>query len=92
MTFKYIDAIQYKVVEIIQCRYGIVKETNSMDIAHFVDAEFLRQITVPNGTPEGRTFVEVMTSKGKVEVNIGDWIVRSVSGDIQHFKFEGSLL
>ena len=73
---KFIEAIQYRVVEEIPCKYGISKKTNVSEIAKFMKLDYLREATSPNGTKEGRTYIPILTNIGTFDANIGDYILK----------------
>lgn len=81
-----IDAIQFKVIKEIPCLHGVAKEHNSMDIAKFMNVPFLKVPTTPNGTPEGRTYIEIETLEGTMQADLGDWIIRGIKGEIYPCK------
>ena len=75
---KFIEAIQYRVIEEIPCKYGISKKTNVSEIAKFMKLDYLREATSPNGTKEGRTYIHILTNIGTFEANIGDYILKDI--------------
>ena len=75
---KFIEAIQYRVVEEIPCKYGISKKTNVSEIAKFMKLDYLREATSPNGTKEGRTYIPILTNIGTFDANIGDYILKHI--------------
>lgn len=81
-----VEAIQYKIIKEVPCKYGIAKESNSMEIAEFMKAPFLREVTVPSNTPEGRTYVEIETLEGTMQANLGDYIIKGVKGEFYPCK------
>ena len=88
-----IEAIQFVVTEGIQCKYGIHKKNNSMEIAKFMGNVVTHVSTTPNGTPEGRTYIEIPTLEGVMEANIGDYIIKGIQGEFYPCKpdiFEAS--
>ena len=75
---KFIEAIQYRVVEEIPCKHGVSKKTNVSEIAKFMKLDFLREATSPNGTKEGRTYIPILTNIGTFDANIGDYILKHI--------------
>ena len=71
-----IEAIQYKVIEEIPCKYGVAKKTNIHEIAPFMKVNSLREVTTPNDTPEGETFLPIDTLEGIMKASIGDYIIK----------------
>lgn len=80
-----IEAIQFIVTKEIPCKFGIHKETNSMEIAEFMK-QILHVKTTPNGTKEGRTYIEIPTLEGIMQANIGDYIIKGVKGEFYPCK------
>ena len=79
---KFIEAIQYRVIEEITCKHGVAKKTNVSEIAKFMKLDYLREATSPNGTKEGRTYIPILTNIGTFDANIGDYILKdSVTGE-----------
>lgn len=80
-----IEAIQFKVIKEIPCKFGIHKETNSSEIAEFMRRP-IEVRTVPNGTPRGRQCIPIETLEGTMEANIGDFIIKGVNGEFYPCK------
>ena len=76
-----IEAIQYKVVEEIPCKYGVAKKTNINEISQFMKVNSLREVTTPNDTPEGETFLPIYTLEGIMKASIGDYIIKGIQGE-----------
>lgn len=76
-----VDAIQYMIVEEIQCKYGTHKESNSMDVAVFM-----------NKGPMGVHFdskgeyINIETLEGTMRADIGDYIIKGVNGEFYPCK------
>ena len=75
---KLIEAIQYRVIEEIPCKYGVSKKTNVSEIAKFMKLDYLREATSPNGTKEGRAYIPILTNIGTFDTNIGDYILKDI--------------
>ena len=80
-----IEAIQFKVTKEIPCKYSIHKETNSIEIAQFM-RKIINVRTEPNGTAEGRIYIEIPTLEGVMQANIGDYIIKGVNGEFYPCK------
>ena len=80
-----IEAIQFVVTKEITCKFGIAKEYNLSEITNFVDSIILVP-TVPNDTPEGRTYIEIPTLEGTMEANVGDYIIKGIAGEFYPCK------
>jgi len=61
------------------------KEYNSAEIAEFVGKP-LRTVTDPDGTPEGKTFLEIPTLEGVMKASVGDYIIKGVQGEFYPCK------
>lgn len=81
-----IEAIQYKVIEEIPCKYGIAKKTNVNEIAQFMKVNSLREATTPNDTCEGETFLPINTLEGIMKASVGDYIIKGVQGEFYPCK------
>ena len=81
-----IEAIQYKVIEEIPCKYGVAKKTNINEIAQFMKVNSLREVTTPNDTPEGETFLSIDTLEGIMTASKNDWIIKGVNGEFYPCK------
>ena len=80
-----IEAMQFVVTEEIPCKFGIHRETNSMEIAEFMNQP-IHVRTVPNGTKEGRVYIEIPTLEGIHQADIGDYIIKGVKGEFYPCK------
>ena len=83
-----IEAIQYKIVEEIPCKYGVAKKTNINEIASFMKVNSLREVTTPNDTPEGETFLPIDTLEGIMKASIGDYIIKGINNEFYPIKSE----
>ena len=81
-----IEAIQYKVIEEIPCKYGVAKKTNVNEIAQFMKVNSLREATTPNDACEGETFLPINTLEGIMKASIGDYIIKGVQGEFYPCK------
>lgn len=81
-----IEAIQYKIVEEVPCKYGVAKKTNVGEIAQFMKVNSLREATTPNNTPEGETFLPIDTLEGIMKASIGDYIIKGIQGEFYPCK------
>ena len=80
-----IEAIQFVVTKEIPCKFGMAKEYNVSEISKFMDS-ILHIPTVPNDTPDGRTYIEIPTLEGNMEANVGDYIIKGVNGEFYPCK------
>lgn len=80
-----IEAVQFIEMERKQRKYGVSVEFNSGDIAKFMGRPICVR-TSPNGTPEGRTYIEIETLEGVMEADVGDWIIKGVAGEFYPCK------
>jgi len=77
-----IEAVQFREVSRLPCKYGDAVEYNSMEIAKFMGVEVLRGRTIPeDGNPSGRDVIEIETLEGIMRADVGDWIIRGVKGE-----------
>ena len=83
-----IEAIQYKIVEEIPCKYGVAKKTNINEIAQFMKVDSLREATTPNDTPEGETFLSIDTLEGIMKASINDYIIKGINNEFYPIKSE----
>lgn len=81
-----IEALQYKIVKEIPCKFGIHKESNSMEIAKFMKVPILHEHTIPDGTKEGRKCIEINTLEGVMQANINDYIIQGIKGEFYPCK------
>lgn len=80
-----IEAIQFVIIKEIPCKFGIHKETNSMEIAEFMKQP-LHVTTTPNETREGRVYIKIPTLEGIMEANIDDYIIKGIKGEFYPCK------
>jgi hypothetical protein len=80
-----IDAVQFKLVREIPCKYGIAKEYNEDEIANFI-GNIVKTGYEPNGTPEGNLFFEIETLEGTMRASLGDYIIKGVHGEFYPCK------
>ena len=80
-----IEAIQFVITREIPCKYGIHKDTNSHDIAKFME-QIIQVKTTPSDVPEGRTYIEIPTLEGIMQANINDYIIKGVNGEFYPCK------
>ncbi len=80
-----IQAIQYVEVSRRPMKFADHVERNGMDVARFVGRP-LREATIPNGSPDGRTVLEIETLEGVMQADVGDWIIRGVKGEFYPCK------
>jgi len=80
-----IDAVQFKLVKEIPCKFGTAKEYNDDEIANFI-GNIVRTVTEPNGEPEGHTYFEIETLEGTMKASLGDYIIKDVKGEFYPCK------
>lgn len=80
-----IEAIQFVVTKEIPCKYGVHKETNSMEIAKIMN-RITHVKTIPNGEKRGRICIEIETLEGAMLADIGDYIIKGVKGEFYPCK------
>lgn len=76
-----IDAVQFVVTKRIPCKFGDALEYNDGEVARFMGWPAIRIFTAPSDVPEGRSYIEIPTMEGVMQVNVGDWIIRGVKGE-----------
>lgn len=76
-----IEAMQYKVIEKIPCKYGVHEETNSMEIATFM-GEKVQNVHFD----ERGEYIEIPTLEGVMRASIGDYIIQGVKGELYPCK------
>ena len=80
-----VEAIQFKIIKEIPCKFGVHKETNSMEIAEFMRKP-LEVKTIPDGTPRGKPSISIETLEGVMTAGIGDYIIKGVNGEFYPCK------
>jgi hypothetical protein len=80
-----IEAIQFKLVKEIPCKFGTAKEYNESEIASFI-GNVVHTVHEPNGTPEGNIYFEIETLEGTMKANLGDYIIKGVQGEFYPCK------
>lgn len=76
-----IEAIQYKIVKEKECKFGIHKESNSMEIAKFMKLP-IQQVHFD----EKGEYINIATLEGAMRANIGDYIIKGVNGEFYPCK------
>ena len=76
-----VEAIQYKVVKEIACKYGVHKETNSMEIAVFMGERVLHVHFDKRGE-----YIEIPTLEGTMRARVGDYIIKGANGEFYPCK------
>ena len=76
-----IEAVQYKIINEIACKYGVHKESNSMEIASFMNLPFQNVYFDLAGE-----YLEISTLEGIMKAHIGDYIIKGVSGEFYPCK------
>jgi len=61
------------------------KDYNSAEIASFIGKP-IRTVTEPDGTPEGKNFLEIPTLEGVMRASVGDYIIKGVKGEFYPCK------
>ena len=83
-----IEALRLCVTKETPCKFGVAKEYNTDEIAHFMGVTHLHCPTIPDGTPEGKFVVEIPTLEGVMQASIGDYIIKGVAGEFYPCKPE----
>lgn len=78
-----IEAVQFKVIEEISCKYGVHKEYNDMEISNFM-GQPISAGPEPDGTPEGHMIIK--TLEGDMKASEGDYIIKGVNGEFYPCK------
>ena len=76
-----IDAICYKVMKDVPCKYGVHKVSNSMDIAVFMGLPIQHVHFDSKGE-----YIEIETLEGVMRADIGDYIIKGVKGEFYPCK------
>lgn len=76
-----VEAIQYKVVKEIACKYDVHKETNSMEIAVFM-GERVQHVHFD----ERGEYIEIPTLEGTMRARVGDYIIKGANGEFYPCK------
>lgn len=76
-----VEAVQFKVTETIQCKYGVAKKYNTSEILGLI-GETVRIPTIPDGTPSGRTCIHLSGEDGDQFADIDDYVVKTEAGDL----------
>ena len=76
-----IDAIQYTIVEEIQCKYGVHQESNSMDVATFMQKNIMGVHFDSKGE-----YINIETLEGTMRADVGDYIIKGVKGELYPCK------
>jgi hypothetical protein len=80
-----IEAVQFVELSRTKRNFGESIEYNDGEIAAFM-MQTIHIRTVPNGEPQGRTYIEIPTLEGVMEANVGDWIIKGVKGEFYPCK------
>lgn len=80
-----IQAIQFVEVSRTKRNFGESIEYNDSEVAEFMNQPIWVR-TVPNGEPQGRTYIEIPTLEGVMEANVGDWIIKGIKGEFYPCK------
>jgi len=75
-----IEAVQYKIIREIPCKFGNHKESNSMEIAQFMES-----VLHVHFDKKGE-YIEIETLEGVMRADIGDYIIKGVSGEFYPCK------
>ena len=76
-----VEAIQYKIVKEIECKYGTHKESNSMEICKFMNLPIQHVHFDSKGE-----YIIIKTLEGDMRADIGDYIIKGVSGEFYPCK------
>ena len=80
-----IEAVRFVEVSRTKRKFGDSIEYNDSQVAQFM-GRIIHVCTVPNGEPQGRTFIEISTPEGVMEANVGDWIIKGIQGEFYPCK------
>lgn len=80
-----VEAIQFVITKEIPCKFGVRKETNSMEISQWM-GKINKAKTIPNGTKEGRVCIEIETLEGTMLADIGDYIIKGIQDEFYPCK------
>jgi hypothetical protein len=76
-----IEAMQFIITEEIVCRYGVAKNTNSMEICKFMNLSMMNTHTDEEGP-----YIVIETLEGAMRADIGDYIIKGVKGEFYPCK------
>lgn len=76
-----IEAIQYKIIKERKCKFGINKESNSMEIAKFMGLPIRHVHFDKRGE-----YINIETLEGVMRANIGDYIIKGINGEFYPCK------
>jgi hypothetical protein len=76
-----IEAIQYKILNEIPCKYGIHKESNSMEIAMFMGLSIQHVHFDKKGE-----YIEIEKLEGVMRADINDYIIKGIKGEFYPCK------
>lgn len=76
-----IDAIQYKIIKEIPCKFGVHKESNSMDIATFMEEKIQHVHFDQRGE-----YINIETLEGTMRADVGDYIIKGINGEFYPCK------
>jgi len=76
-----IEAVQYKIVDTIPCKFGIHEESNSMKIATFMKLPIQHVHFDSKGE-----YINIETLEGVMRADIGDYIIKGVNGEFYPCK------
>lgn len=71
-----IEAIRYQIIKEIACKFGIHKESNSMEVAKFMKLPMQHVHFDSKGE-----YIEIETLEGTLRASIGDYIIKGVNGE-----------
>ena len=80
-----IAAIQFVIVQTVECKFGIRHEFNDIEIASFMQSP-INVRTVPGDKPEGDVYIEINTLEGVMKASLNDWIIKGVNGEFYPCK------
>lgn len=76
-----VEAVQFKITESVPCKYGVAKKYNTSELLKLI-GETVHIPTLPDGTPSGRTCVELPCEDGVWFADVGDYVVKTEDGDL----------
>ena len=77
-----IEAVQYKIIKEIPCKFGVHKESNSLDIATFMK----KQIPYIVHFDQRGEYINIATLEGTMRADIGDYIIKGINGEFYPCK------
>lgn len=76
-----IEAIQYKITREIPCKFGLHKDSNSMEITKFMELPIQHVHFDSKGE-----YINIDTLEGVMRADIGDYIIKGVNDEFYPCK------